>query len=70
MKSKVKAEKKNLSIDELRAELNKLREKRFRLEFKHRVTPLGNPLELRAVRRNIARLQTWLREKELETSKG
>lgn len=63
MKIKEKDKKRNLSIDELQAELRSLKEKRFKLRFKHRVTPLGNPLELRTVRRDIARLQTWIREK-------
>ena len=63
MKAKEKDAKRNLSATELRAELTQLREKQFRLRFKHRVTPLSDPLELRALRRNIARLSTWIREK-------
>ncbi|MFH1723425.1 MAG: 50S ribosomal protein L29 [Elusimicrobiota bacterium] len=69
MKRKEKERKRSLSVGELRAELTQLRAKRFKLQFKHRVTPLQNPLELRAVRRNIARLQTWIRKRELETNK-
>ena len=64
MKQKEKDKKKNFSVDELRAELNGLLEKRFRLKFKHRVTPLPNPLELRTLRRDIARLKGWIHEKE------
>ncbi|MEK7657247.1 MAG: 50S ribosomal protein L29 [Elusimicrobiota bacterium] len=64
MKSKDKDAKRSLSAAELRAEIKELKEKRFRLGFKHKVTPLTNPLELRVVRRNIARLSTWIREKE------
>lgn len=66
MKSKDKDVKKNLSAAELRAELKELREKRFRLGFKHKVTPLTNPLELRVVRRDIARLSTWIRAKDIK----
>ena len=65
MKQKEKDKKKNLSVEELNAELKGLIEKQFRLSFKHRVTPLPNPLELRTVRRDIARLKNWIREKEL-----
>lgn len=65
MKTKEKDLKSNLSPAELKAELAQLKEKQFRLRFKHRVTPLENPLELRTLRRNIARLETWLRQKEL-----
>ena len=64
MKSKDKDAKRSLSAAELRAEIKELKEKRFRLGFKHKVTPLTNPLELRVGRRNIARLSTWIREKE------
>ena len=63
MKTKDKETKKNLSLDELKAELLHLRDKHFKLRFKHRVTPLGNPLELRSLRRDIARVQTWIRAK-------
>jgi large subunit ribosomal protein L29 len=68
MKQKEKETKSNLSADELRAEIEKLEEKQFKLGFKHKVTPLGNPMELRQVRRDLARLKTWLRAKGLQTS--
>lgn len=69
MKRKIKDSKKNLSLDELRAERKTLCEKQFRMKFKHRVTPLTNPLELRAVRRDIARLSGWIRERETAAKK-
>lgn len=65
MKRKDKETKSSLSLDELRAELAQLREKRFRLGFKHKVTPLNNALELRTMRRDIARIKTWIRKREL-----
>ena len=34
------------------------------VEFQHKVAPLKNPLELRFVRREIARLKTHLHLKE------
>jgi len=68
MKHKDKEVKSSLSADELREELHKLEEKQFRLGFKHKVTPLTNPMELRKIRRDIARLKTWLRSKELQAS--
>ena len=64
MKNKDKDDKRNLTADELRAELHRLQEKRFRLRFKHSVTPLDNPLELRGLRRDIARVKTWIRQKQ------
>ena len=50
---------------ELRAELAQTREKLFRLKFKHAVSPVKNPLEMRNLRRHAARLATWVRETEL-----
>ena len=61
MKQKDKEVKSTLSADEIRAELEKLDEKQFKLSFKHKVTPLANPMELRQIRRDIARLKTWIR---------
>ncbi|MEE8424214.1 MAG: 50S ribosomal protein L29 [Elusimicrobiota bacterium] len=64
MKRKDKDSKRSHSLDELRSELVQLREKQFKLTFKHRVTPLSNGLELRGIRRDIARFETWVRQKE------
>jgi large subunit ribosomal protein L29 len=64
MKAKEKQDKKGLSPKELETELRQIQEKRFKLQFKHQVTPLQNPLELRAMRRQIARLKTWINEKQ------
>ena len=66
MKNKDKETKRNLSVEELRAEIVRLKEKRFKLRIKHKVTPIPNPLELRGLRRDMARLRTWAREKELQ----
>lgn len=65
MKRKDKDSKRNQSLDELRSGLVQLREKQFKLTFKHRVTPLSNGLELRGIRRDIARFETWVHQKEL-----
>jgi len=64
MKAKDRESLRNHSADELRAELLQTREKLFRLQFKHGVSPVKNPLELRNLRRHAARLETWIREKE------
>ena len=63
MKSKDKESLRNHSAAELRAELTQTREKLFRLQFKHEVAPVKNPLELRNLRRHAARLETWIHEK-------
>lgn len=51
-----------LSADEIRARLAELEEERFRLRFRGATEPLSNPLRLRTIRRDIARLQTVLRQ--------
>ncbi|MFA5162650.1 MAG: 50S ribosomal protein L29 [Elusimicrobiales bacterium] len=58
MKTKDKEALKNLTPAELGSELRQAREKRFSLEFRHKMTPLTDPLELRALRRKIALLET------------
>jgi large subunit ribosomal protein L29 len=52
-----------LTPDELRAKLNSGREKLFDLKFKNTTAPLKNPREIRAVRKDIARALTILRQK-------
>ena len=53
-----------MSVQELEALLRESQEKSFRLKFQHASNPLKNPLEIRAARREIARLLTVLRQKE------
>ena len=50
---------------EISARLKELREERFKLRFKASMMELENPGTLRGVRRDIARLRTILREREL-----
>ena len=63
MKINERQAKRSLSAVELESELRQTLEKSFKLRFKHRVTPLANPVELRTLRRHIARLNTWIAEK-------
>ena len=56
-----------LSLDEIAARLGELEEERFRLRFRGATERLDNPLRLRSIRRDIARLQTVLREKSEKT---
>jgi large subunit ribosomal protein L29 len=52
-----------LNASEITARLAELEEERFRLHFRGATEALSNPLRLRTIRRDIARLQTVLREK-------
>lgn len=58
-----------LSIPELKEKLSKLREELFNLRFQRALHRLENPMRIRAVRRDIARVLTVLREKELNLDK-
>jgi large subunit ribosomal protein L29 len=53
-----------MSLQELQARLKECRETSFRLQFQHTSNPLKNPMEIRAARRQLARVLTVLREKE------
>ena len=45
--------------------LETLQDKLHNLKLNHAVTPLENPSQIKAVRRDIARMKTVLREREL-----
>lgn len=51
--------------DELRAQLAELRQELFNLRFQHATGQLENPIRLRDVRRDIARVLTLRRQREL-----
>ena len=52
-----------LKTDELSQKLAVLTEEKFRLEFRRATEALTNPLQLRSIRRDIARIQTILKER-------
>ena len=54
-----------LSASELHARLKELQDSYFQARFRHVTSPLKNPLEIRHFRRHIARIKTWLRQKEV-----
>lgn len=58
------SEVKELSVAELQEELDKSRKAYADLKMAHAVSPLENPIQLRSVRRNIARLATELTKRE------
>ncbi|MBQ1407228.1 MAG: 50S ribosomal protein L29 [Eubacterium sp.] len=51
---------------ELNAELEKMKKELFNLRFQHVTGQLENPVQMREVKRNIARVKTIIREKELD----
>lgn len=59
------AEIRDMTPDEMRSRLEQLQEERFRLRFRAATVQLENPMLLRTLRRDIARIKTVLREREL-----
>ena len=55
-----------MTDNELAAELEKMKKEIFNLRFQHVTGQLENPLKMREVKRNIAIVKTIIREKELE----
>ena len=51
---------------ELNAELDNMKKELFNLRFQHVTGQLENPVKMRELKRNIARVKTILREKELQ----
>jgi large subunit ribosomal protein L29 len=53
------------NVNDLLADLAGFENEYQQMKFDHAVKGLGNPMELREMRRNIARVQTELRQREL-----
>ncbi|MDZ4862206.1 MAG: 50S ribosomal protein L29 [Gemmatimonadota bacterium] len=54
-----------MSVDDLKAKLAELGEEEFRLRFRSATESLENPMRFRGLRRDIARIKTVLRAREL-----
>jgi large subunit ribosomal protein L29 len=52
-----------MTEEQLGARLGELREERFRLRFRSATEAIENPIRFRTIRRDIARIQTILRER-------
>ena len=55
---------------ELNTELSKMKKELFNLRFQHATGQLENPVQMRELKRNIARVKTIIREKELAKVQG
>ena len=62
MKSK---EVKEIEIKELAEKIENAQEKLQNMKLTHSVSPLENPSQIKATRRDIARMKTELRQREL-----
>ncbi len=59
------AEIRELNDDEIRERISQIKEELFRLRFRSATQPLENPALFKTLRRDLARLNTVLREREL-----
>ena len=57
---------KELSTADLQEKLGALKKNYTDLKMAHAITPLGNPLELRSLRKTVARIATELTKRELQ----
>ncbi|MBP5984253.1 MAG: 50S ribosomal protein L29 [Fluviicola sp.] len=53
-----------LSVEDLKTTLANTTETLTKMKLGHKVTPLENPLQIRDVRRTVARLNTELKKRE------
>ena len=64
MKAKEIKEIRGLSVEDLNKKLNDLKKDLFMLRMQHATNQLDNPLQIAAVKKDIARIKTIIREKE------
>ncbi|MBQ6884607.1 MAG: 50S ribosomal protein L29 [Clostridia bacterium] len=58
----------DLTVAELNEKLADLKDELYKLRFQHAINQLDNPMRITAVKKDIARVQTVLREAELKDS--
>lgn len=61
------AEIKELSSEEIKERIKEERANLTKLKFNHAVSALENPMQIRALRKTIAKLNTELKARELNT---
>ena len=64
MKANQIKEVRSLSVEDLQKKLNDLKKDLFMLRMQHATNQLENPMQLAAVKKDIARIKTIIREKE------
>ncbi len=56
---------KDLNLNDLKSKISEDQLRLKKLEFAHAISPLENPMNIRGLRRDIARLKTELKKKEM-----
>ncbi len=58
-----------LTLKELQERIDAEQSMLAKLKLNHAISPLDNPMKIKATRRNIARMMTVLRQKQLNETK-
>ena len=64
MKAKEIKDLRGLSVEKLAEKLQELKKDLFMLRMQHATNQLDNPMQIAAVKKDIARIKTIIREKE------
>ena len=60
----------DLSVAELNEKLADLKDELYKLRFQHAINQLDNPMRIVAVKKDIARVKTIIRENEIQGEKA
>jgi len=60
------SELKTLTFEELKQKLDAEKESLTKLKFAHAISPIENPMKIKATRKLIARIETILKQKETQ----
>jgi large subunit ribosomal protein L29 len=58
-----------LTLKELQERVDAEKSTLAKLKLNHAISPLDNPMKIKAIRRNVARMMTVLRQKQLNENK-
>lgn len=61
---------KDMSASDLKARIQEDELRMKKLEFAHAISPLENPMSIRSLRKDIARLKTALSQQEQKTAES
>ena len=64
MKAKEIKQVRDMSVEKLQEKLQELKKDLFMLRMQHATNQLDNPMQIAAVKKDIARIKTIIREKE------
>ncbi len=56
----------DMSLEDLQGKLAELSEEQFRLRFRSATESIENPMQFRAIRRDIARIKTIMKERSAQ----